>query len=122
MIKATLPDILWREGVAEIDYLKRLIELAANNIIVCTFDDKSIKEMLIVINNDKKISAAIKNILEENKIPFEEIKYEKYFGLFKLLWWRMGFILQKSELNNLEEAFKKTGIEIKKIERKEIKV
>lgn len=117
-------EVLWRDGVVEIDYLKGLIELVVNKIVVCTFDAAALQEkVLIIIRNDEEIAVAIKNIFEKNKIPFEEIGCKKYLGLFILLLiWRIGFIIKKSEINKLEEAFKKAGVKIEKIERKEIKM
>lgn len=105
----------WEE-VNNYDRFKRLIELANDKILICTFSDKSIKEkVMIVVDNDNKIANAIKNLLTENKIYFEKIEDTEYDRLIILLFfWRTGFILKKSEIDMLEKALIKAGAKINK--------
>lgn len=78
-----------------------------HTLVVCIVDST------VVLVTSKKNTETTKTILEKNYIDYaNKVKIEN----------KIGITIELSDLKKLEEAFKKSGIEIDKIERNEIKM
>ncbi|MBU4338782.1 hypothetical protein KKB43_04370 [Patescibacteria group bacterium] len=102
--------VVWREDPINLSFLAEGMAEIANEhtLVVCIVESTS---TIILITNKKNIGI-VKTIFEKNKA--------EYTGIVKIKN-KTGFTFEISDLKNLEEAFKKAGIKISKIERKEIK-
>ncbi len=99
--------IVWREVPINLSFLCDGMAKIANGhtLVVC------IVESTIVLVTSKKNIEATKTILEKNSIDYtNKVKIEN----------KIGLTIEISDLKKLEETFKKSGIEIDKLERKEI--
>ncbi len=101
--------IVWRKDSIDLSFLCDGMAKIANDhiLVVC------IVESTIVLVTSKKNIEATKTILEKNSINYaSKVKIEN----------KTGLTVELSDLKKLEEAFKKAGIEIDNLERKEIKI
>jgi len=105
---------VWREDLVDVPFLKGMAEIAdKNTIVVCVFEEYidllRYENKIVIITSNKKNTETVRQILATNAIKFKRVRNIKN-GFFTLMN-KIGFVLQKFELDKVEEAFKTEKIE-----------